>query len=64
MNTYNIAYFNWADKQIQFTEEDAESGLEAMKALSGLSSLDKILDEEVFFEQVYKRGGFITYEQV
>ena len=41
MNTYNVAYFNWADKQIQFTEEEAESGLEAMKALAGLSSLGK-----------------------
>ena len=62
MELFNVAYFNWYDKVIQVSEVEAESGLEAMKEVSGLPSLDPIKDEEEYFKRVEARGGFVAYE--
>ena len=62
MELFNVAYWNWYDELIQFSEVEAESGLEAMKEMSGLSSIPGILEEEQYFKEVEKRGGFVAYE--
>lgn len=60
MEIFNVAYFNWYDKIIQFSEEEAESGLEAMKEMDGLYKLDHLIDEEKYFKEVEKRGGLLS----
>lgn len=64
MNSYNIAYLNWKDDIIQFSEEEAESGLDAMKEMDGLYKFGHIKDEEQYFKAVEKCGGFIAYEEL
>ena len=59
---FNVAYWNWYDEVIQFTEIEAKSGLDAMKQVAGISSLDVTEEEEEYFKEVEKRGGFVAYE--
>ena len=62
MNTYKIAYLDWYSNNIQFSEEEAESGLQAMKEMDGIYKFDSIIDEEEYFAKVESRGGFVAYE--
>lgn len=64
MNLFNVAYFNWYDKVIQFSVEEAESGLDAMKQVDGIYKLDWTTEEEEYFKEVEKRGGFVAYEEI
>lgn len=61
MKIFLVAYLNWKENIIQFSEEEADSGLEAMKSMDGLYRFNHILDEEIYFKEVEKRGGFVAY---
>lgn len=62
MNLYLVAYKNWFSGEIQFSEQEAESGLAAMKELDGIYKFDSIKDEEVYFSLLESKGGFAAYE--
>ena len=62
MNNYNIAYLDWFSNTIQFSVEEAESGLQAMKEMDGIYKFDSIMDEEEYFAKVESKGGFVAYE--
>lgn len=61
MKIYTIAYYNWFDGDIQWTGQEASSGLEAMKIVHQDPKLDHISDEEAYCQVVLKTNGFIGY---
>lgn len=64
MKKFLVAFTNWHDGSIQFAEELASTGLEAMKSLDGLYRFDHIKDEEEYFKKVVSSGGFVAYEEL
>jgi hypothetical protein len=55
---FKVAYYNWYDGLIQFTDIRANSGLDAMKEIEPST----ILNEEQYCQSFIKQGGFIGYE--
>jgi hypothetical protein len=63
MKTFLLAYYNWYDGLIQFSEVTATSGLELIKEYCD-SRFSKFKTEEEICQAEIKRGGFIGYEQI
>lgn len=63
MKKYKVAYFNYYDKVIQFTEVEATSGLEAMEIVLVLPEVANMTEEQ-YCQKEIKNGGFIGYEEL
>lgn len=61
MKNYLVAYYNWSDGLIQFTEQEALTGLDAMKEIGSLK-YSHVLNEELYCQKHIAIGGFIGYE--
>ena len=61
MHKYSIAYFNWYDKVIQFTEVESLNALEALRDLCHPKFSKFNTEEEICLAEI-KRGGFLGFE--